>query len=301
MQSADKNLPSVLVIVGPTASGKTALSLKLAKKFNGEVISADSRQVYRGLNIGTAKITKKEMGSIHHHLIDVADPRRSYSAARFKRDGEKALRHIVRNGKLPIVCGGTGFYIDALLGAVSLPPVPPNKKLRAILTKKSAQTLFKQLQKLDPGRASNIDRHNAVRLIRAIEIATALGEVPPSQLSTTNYRLFKIGLKIPQDELKKKIYTRLKKEFKRGLIAEGKRLHKNGLGFKRMEELGLEYRHLARFLQGKVSKEQMFDELYRDICRYAKRQETWFKRDKNIEWESPHQVRTIEQKVESFL
>jgi tRNA dimethylallyltransferase len=281
--------PIVLIIVGPTASGKTALSIKLARRFNGAVISADSRQVYRGLNIGTGKITKREMRGIPHYCLDVADPKRRYSAARFKRDADKALRTILAQGKLPIVCGGTGFYIDALFGNVTLPDVPPNPTLRKTLKLLPAPELFKRLQKLDPARAKTIDPHNSVRLIRAIEIARALGKVPAQHytLSTTRYTLLKIGLTLPREELKKLIYARLKARVRQGLIAEGKRLHSEGLSFKRMEELGLEYRYLARYLQGKLSRAQFFDELYRAICNYAKRQETYFKRYTTIQWYLP--------------
>lgn len=301
MEKTDLQKTKVLAIVGPTASGKTALSLHLARKFNGEIISADSRQVYRGLDIGTAKITTKEMGAVPHHLIDVADPKRPYSAACFKRDGEKALRYIARKGKLPIICGGTGFYIDILLETISLPPVPPNASLRTALKKKAKDDLFKILKKLDPTRAKTIDRNNPVRLIRAIEIATTLGKIPALKPQPSPYNVLKIGLKIDRAVLQKKIYDRLKQEFKRGLIAEGKRLRAQGLSFKRMWALGLEYRHLARFLEGKTTKTQMFDELYRDICRYAKRQETWFKRDKTIHWVNPIQNQKIEKIISAFL
>ncbi|MHB1087031.1 MAG: tRNA (adenosine(37)-N6)-dimethylallyltransferase MiaA, partial [Minisyncoccota bacterium] len=170
-------MQKVLVIVGPTASGKSALGVELAHRFHGEVISADSRQVYRGLDIGTGKITKKEMRGILHHLLDVVSPRKAFSAADFATMAHAAIREITRRGKLPIVVGGTGFYIDALFGRITLPEVAPDAKLRARLSRKTAPQLFAMLKKADPRRAKAMDtpseRNNTVRLIRALEVASA--------------------------------------------------------------------------------------------------------------------------------
>ena len=193
-----KNI-KVLAIVGPTASGKSALAVRLARRFGGEIISADSRQVYRGLDIGTGKITKREMYGIPHHLLDVADPRQQYSAGVYAKAAQKIVRYIVQKNKLPIIVGGTGFYIDAALGTIVLPEVPPNQKLRKELTKKTSGQLFTMLQKLDPSRAKAIDRQNPVRLIRAIEIAKVLGHVPKHSNILQNVGMFdvlKIGLEL---------------------------------------------------------------------------------------------------------
>ena len=173
--------PKILVVVGPTASGKTGLAIELAKRFNGEVISADSRQVYRGLDIGTAKTTKEEMDGVPHHLIDVADPKEVYNASDFKQGAEAAIADIVARGKLPIVAGGTFFYVDILLGRVALPDVPPNEQLRKKLEEKSAAELYQELQAKDPRRAAEIDPQNKRRVIRALEIARELDYV---QLAT---------------------------------------------------------------------------------------------------------------------
>lgn len=298
--------PKVIAVVGPTASGKSSLGVLLAKKFNGEVISADSRQVYKGLNVGTGKITKKEMAGVSHHMLDVANPKKQFSANDFVRLGSSLITTICRNGHVPIVVGGTGFYIDALLGRIILPDVPPNPKLRKQLQKKSAAQLFAMLRKLDPRRAEGVDRHNPVRLIRAIEITTELNKKNPrggstarparglSKFSAENLRtprglLFKqlnilwIGIFPTPLKLKKNIYDRLLARFP-GMVAEAKRLRKDGLSFKRMEELGLEYRHLARLLQKKITKEEFLRQLESEINHYAKRQYTWFKRNKNIHW-----------------
>ena len=272
----------ILVIVGPTASGKSSLAVRLANKFNGEIISADSRQVYRGLNIGTGKITGQEMRGIAHYLLDVANPRSQFSAAQYKVLADKFIRYIVQKDKLPIVVGGTGFYIDALTGTAVFPDVPPNKLLRSKLNKFNKEKLFLMLKKKDPRRALTIDRDNKVRLIRALEIIDVLGKVPLCQPATsTHYKFVYIGLK--PDNLDERIYKRLVKRLE-PMVREGKRLHKQGLTYKRMHELGLEYRYIGMYLQNKISKQEMVEKLYIASRHYAKRQMTWFKRNKEIKW-----------------
>lgn len=289
----------VVVIVGPTATSKSDLAVWLAKKIDGEIVSADSRQVYRGLDIGTGKITKKEMRGVPHYLLDVADPREQFSADDFVHLGRETLRYIVRKGKIPIIVGGTGFYIDALLGKISLPRVAPNAQLRKKLQKLPAEKLFVMLKNLDPKRAKTIDKNNPVRLIRAIEIARALGKVP-KQRNTMIYHSLLIGFTLPESELKSRIHKRLLMRMKQGMTAEAKRLRKNGLSFRRMRELGLEYRHLADYLQGKCTKEDMLATLERSIWQYAKRQKTWFRKDKAIKWFSPMEKKSIEREVKKF-
>lgn len=286
MNSKAYRKPFIVVIVGPTASGKSDLAVKLAQKLNGEIVSADSRQVYKGLNLGSGKITKKEMRSITHHLIDIADPKKTFSAAEFKKLGEKAIAKIIKKGKLPIVCGGTGFYIQALVDGLLLPEVPPNLKLRKSLEKKSIQSLFSLLQKIDLRRAKEIDKNNPRRLIRAIEIAKALGKNPKLK-SKTKYSALFIGIRFPMKELRKRIQKRLLKRIKDGMIEEVKDLPKKGLSWGRLEDLGLEYRYVAKYLQSKINKKQMIEELNKAIFKFAKRQMTWFKRDKRICWINP--------------
>lgn len=284
--------PKVLVIVGPTASGKSELAVRIAKKFKGEVISADSRQVYRGLDIGSGKITKKEMRGIPHHLLDVADPKKQFTVAQYKNLATNSLQYIVTNSKLPIVAGGTGFYIDALSGRASYPDVAPNKTLRKKLNEKSAEDLFQMLKKKDPKRAEEIDEHNKVRLIRALEIIESLGFVPkasPRPLAPRTY--IYIGLK--PDNLDKKIYQRILQRLE-GIIREGRELHAQGLSYKRMHELGLEYRYVSMYLQKKLTKDEMVEQLFVATRRYAKRQMTWFKRNKQIRWFNPDDYKKIE-------
>jgi len=275
----------IIVIIGPTASGKSSLAVDLARKLNGEVISADSRQVYKGLNIGTGKITKREMKGVPHHLLDVVDPKKNFTAQDFVKCGRNAVQDVASRGKLPIVAGGTGFYIDALLGRITLPNVPPDINLRARLDKKTALELFTLLKRKDPERAKNIDPHNKRRLIRALEIISALGTVPPHAKDRPLYDVVWIGISHQEKAiLEKKIRIRLMARIKQGLIAEGRRLHARGLSYKRMESFGLEYRALARLLQERVPRKEFEEDLFRDIRRYAKRQMTYWRRNKNIRW-----------------
>ena len=291
----------IIVILGQTSTGKSDLSVKLAKKFNGEIISADSRQVYKGLDVGTGKITKKEMRGVQHYMLDVANPRHVYTAAEYKKGAEHALQHVMRKGKIPIVVGGTGFYIRTLLGETTIPEIPPNKKLREQLEEKSVGQLFFMLKKRDAPRAKTIDRHNKRRLVRALEIVYALGKVPRLKNRETKYDVLKIGIKIPNAELRQKITIRLFARIRDGMITEVKKLHKKGLSWKRMEELGLEYRYLSQYLQGKISKDEMLKQLKTAIWHYARRQKTWFKRDKEIKWFNPQAYVDIQRIVKKLL
>jgi len=290
----------ILIIVGPTASGKTRLAVELAKTLNGEVISADSRQVYRGLDIGTGKATKREMQGIRHHLLDVSSPKKVFSADDFVRHAQRAIADISKRGKLPIIAGGTGFYIDALVGRMTLPDVPPNPTLRKRLAEKTPAQLYTLLKRKDPVRAASMDtpseRGNKVRLIRALEVATVHG---CGGLTSTwrsdlhnEYNALWLGINPPFEALEQKIRARLAARLKRGMIAEARRLHATGLSYKRMEALGLEYRSLARFLQGTITRTQMEEELARDIRRYAKKQLTYWKRNTDIRWISSPRANT---------
>lgn len=287
MKTKKTQMPRILAIVGPTATGKSDLAVELARRLGGEVVSADSRQVYKGLDIGSGKITKREMKGVPHHLLDVASPKgRRYTVEDFKRDAAKAIEDILSRGKLPIVCGGTGFYIDALVFGESFPDVPPNPALRKRLAKRSVESLMKELAELDPRRAKEIDPRNKVRVIRAIEIARALGKVPKTRRARA-YDAVWIGLRLDRAALREKIRARLVKRMKAGMAREAARLHKEGVSWKRMDEFGLEYRHLAALLQKKVGRPEMLAALESDIFAYAKRQEAWFKRNEEIAWIDP--------------
>jgi tRNA dimethylallyltransferase len=299
-------MQKILVILGPTASGKSALAVTLAHTFNGEIISADSRQVYKGLDIGTGKITKKEMDGISHHLLDSVSPKKIFTVQDFKNKAEIAIEEILQKNKLPIICGGTGFYIQALVDNILYPQIPPNILLRKKLEKKSAQELFEMLRKLDSERAENIDSKNPRRLIRAIEIAITLGKVPKVR-SQKKYTALQIGIQTDNTILKQSIHKRLIVRIKKGMIEEARKLHAQGMSWERMEQLGLEYRYMARYLQNKKpfdstqGKQEMIQELENQIWQYAKRQKTWFKKDQRIKWFKVNEIKIIEKEIREFL
>ncbi|MDX1535942.1 MAG: tRNA (adenosine(37)-N6)-dimethylallyltransferase MiaA [Candidatus Spechtbacterales bacterium] len=275
----------LIAIVGPTASGKTDLAVYIAKKFNGEVVSADSRQVYKWMDIGTGKATKEEMDGIPHYLLDVVHPKEQFTVAEFKEQAADAIKKIYKKNKLPIIAGGTGFYIQAVVDDINFPEVPPNQDLRKELDKYSTEKLFKILRKKDPRRAKTIQKENKRRLIRALEIIEETGNWVPVITKNTPYDLLIIGIKMPREKLDKRIKIRLDARFDEGMVKEVKNLHKKKkVSWKRLENFGLEYRWIARYLQDKISEEEMKEELYKDIKRYARRQMTWFKRDKRINW-----------------
>ncbi|MBU2028351.1 tRNA (adenosine(37)-N6)-dimethylallyltransferase MiaA [Patescibacteria group bacterium] len=324
-KEAGKN--KIIVILGPTASGKSSIAIKLARKFNGEIISADSRQIYRYANLTTGKVEPDQPGeipqrfvlnksyagspkysalisqSIPHYLIDILSLNSYWSASQFQKKAQKIIADILQRQKLPIVCGGTGFWIKALVDNVVFPEVKPDWKLRARLNKFSAQKLFSILKKLDARRAANIDAQNKVRLIRAIEICKKLGSVPKTMEHGTwnmEHKFLQIGISISKKDLYKNIKKRLKKRLQQRMIKEVENLHqKHNISWKRLEDLGLEFRWIARFLQYKISREEMKAKLYFDIIHYAKRQMTWFKKDSRIKWLENHSQ--IEKLARNFL
>lgn len=289
----------LIVVLGPTASGKSELAVKIAHKISGEIISADSRQVYRGLNIGSGKVPRDKTTNyrlqtinyfykgIPHHLLNVASPKRTFTVTQYQKLAKKALIDIIKRGKIPIICGGTGLYIDALIYDYNFPNVPPQPKLRKQLEKKSTEKLFKQLKKLDPRRAINIDKNNRRRLIRALEIIIITKKPVPNlailkDSKITHYQTLKLGIKKSPEELKKLIKKRLIKRLD-GIIKEVKNL-RHELSWQRLDDLGLEYRYASRYLRVLINKKEMIENLEKEIYRYAKRQMTWFKRDPKIHW-----------------
>jgi tRNA dimethylallyltransferase len=312
----------MFVILGPTSSGKSDYAIKLAKEVDGEIISVDSRQVYRGMDIGTGKVPRDRRpttdnrrpseevdpsakssvvgrrsfvsSGVRHHLLNVTSPKREYNVTHFLRDAKKAITDIERRGKVPILCGGTTFWAEALLLGTNFPEVKPDKALRARLGRRSAEELFAMLEEKDPERAETIDPHNKIRLIRALEIVASLGKVPANQgPSLGSKRTVLDGAKIiilnpPKEILHDRIEKRLKERLEQGMIDEVKRLREEGVSWKRLEGFGLEYRWCARFLQGKISSEEMRAELLKDSKHYAKRQLTFLRRLErsgfDIEW-----------------
>ena len=257
----------LIVIVGPTASGKSELAVKLAKRFNGEVVSADSRQVYKGMDIGTGKITKKEMRGIPHYLLDVASPKKIFTVTQYKKLALQAINKILKRNKVPILCGGTGFYIQAVIDGITIPEVKPDWKLRKKLEKKSTAELYQMLQKLDPIRSKNIDKNNPRRLIRAIEIVMKTKKsIPALQKNPLLYSALMIGVKLSKNELQRRIQKRVDKMIRHGLEKEAKRFPMPIIGYQEW------------------SSPNPKDLIVRHTLQYAKRQMTWFKRDKRIKW-----------------
>jgi len=276
--------PKVIALVGPNATGKSSLGIKLAKVFKGEIISADSRQVYKGLDIGSGKVTAKERKLVPHHLLDVVNPKRVFTVADFVKLANKKIAEIRKRKHLPIIGGGTGFWIAALLFGLSFPEVKPDFKLRKKLNRLSAAELFKRLKKLAPARAKQIDPKNPIRLIRALEIVIKTKKTIPPLKSHSPYQVLWLGINPGYQQLKVKIKIRMKKRLDQGMLAEVKNLLKSGVPAKKLIALGLEYRYLTLYLQKKNSKTEMKNQLYSAICQYAKRQMTWFKRNKKIHW-----------------
>lgn len=293
----------IIVILGPTSSGKSDVAIALAKKFNGEIISADSRQIYRGMDVGTGKITKFEQKLAKHYGIDIVSPKTEYSSAKFKKYADKIIKNILERGKLPIICGGTGFWIKAIVDNVIYPEVAPDWELRNKLRNYSVERLFKTLQKLDPIRAKNIDAKNPARLIRAIEICKSIGKVPDTRykIQDTRYKFIQIGIKIPKEKLDERIKLRLRKRFSAGMISEVKNLHfEKKISWKRLESFGLGYKLIPQYLKKEITaKEELFEKIYQGEKDYAKRQMTWFAKDKRIVWLPKY--KDIEKEVRNFL
>ncbi len=290
-----ETLLPLIVIVGPTASGKSALAVKLAKKFNGEIVSADSRQVYRGLDIGSAKVTRREMDGIAHHLLDIASPKRAMSAGKFQRLAARAIAGIAGRRKVPFLVGGTAFWVDTVAYGLRLPEVRPDPALRKRLAAKSATALLAILKKLDPARAETIEQKNPRRLIRAIEIASALGRVP-HLVKHSMFDTLWFGLKPSYEVGLHKMVERVDKMLRRGLVAETKKLLASGVSKKRIRELGFEYRAALDYIEGEIPSRAPLEKkfltgraalsarLARDTLAYAKRQMRWWKRNRDIHW-----------------
>lgn len=296
MKKSTLSKPKLIVILGPTASGKSALAVAIARHIrskklapDAEILSADSRQVYKGLDIGSGKVTQHEMRGIPHHLLDVASPKRTFTVTRYQRLAKKAIADITKRHRIPILCGGTGLYIDAVTHDYILPDVPPQPALRKELERQSTEMLFSQLERLDPHRARHIDRHNRRRLVRALEIVlTTRSPIPPIGTSSP-YDLLMIGIARAPEELRALIESRLHKRIKAGMLKEVSNLHATGLTWTRLDSLGLEYRWVSRYLRGLVTKKTMVETLATETVQYAKRQMTWLRRDKNIHWVATEQ------------
>lgn len=292
----------LIVILGPTACGKTKIATALAAKYNGEIVSADSRQVYRGMDIGTGKdlrdyavklkvkSLKLKVVKIPYHLIDVVSPMTPFNVAKYQKMAYGAINDVLERGRVPFLVGGTGLYIDAVVKGFVLNQLRITnyefQELRKKLDNLTLRQLLVKLEKIDPKTFGIIDKENRRRVQRALEIYYETG-VPKSKLPENikpPYEVLIIGIKFPLEKIYQKIDARMQDWFGMGLLNEVKKLHKGGVTWKRLEEFGLEYLWVSRYLRKKVSREEMMENLKNDLHHFAKRQLTWFKRNDDIQW-----------------
>jgi tRNA dimethylallyltransferase len=328
-----KKNSKVIVILGPTSSGKSSLAVKIAQEFNGEIISVDSRQIFKEMNLGTGKVSgewrksKKPPQSpfaegggsadknlyfykdIPHHLIDFVSPKEDYNVSHFKKDCEEKIFEIIKQGKIPVLCGGTGFWIQAVVDGVIFPQVKPDPKLRIKLANKSPEVLFRKLKELDPKRAKTVDKKNPARLIRAIEIAKKIGQTPEIKINYNSksriidnqkIEFLQIGIPIEIDKLEEKIKARLKERFEAGMLEEIEKLfEKYQISPKKIQNFGIAYALFPGYQAGKITKKELFEKICLFERQYAKRQLTWFKKDPRIFWSK--EIKEIENKIKEFL
>ena len=295
------NKPKVIVICGPTASGKTTLSIQLAQKINGEIISSDSMQIYKDMNIGTAKPDQQEMQGIKHYLLDFVEPNQRYSVADYKKDAENAIEDILQKGKVPIIVGGTGLYVDSLIYGIEYPNIEFDenyrKELERRVEKEGLEKLYEKAKKIDPQAMKKISRNDQKRILRVLEIYNATGKTKTEQEIESrknevkyDYRVFAINMD------REKLYDRINKRvdimIQKGLIEEVENLLKKYNEFQTAMQ-GLGYKEVVEYIQGKVLKEDMIENIKRESRRYAKRQITWFKKNKQTIWIGPNDLQMI--------
>jgi tRNA dimethylallyltransferase len=301
----------IIAIVGPTAIGKTSISLQIADDFLGEIVGVDSMQVYRYMDIGTAKPTLQERARTPHHLIDIADPDEEYTAGRYVKDAKEAIRDIWRNRKIPLLVGGTGLYLRGLLDGLSeLPAIPPavRRKLKKELgnNENNRRRLYEMLQQFDPESAARIHPHDTQRLLRALEIYRATGITWTDHLrrkdpNLTFNRVLRIGLTCDRDRLYDRINKRVHQMIRQGLVEEVEGLLARGYrrDLKSMQSIG--YRHVVKYLGGMWTKQRTLELLARDTRHYAKRQYTWFRNDPEVQWFDLSQQDALCRTIEKFL
>lgn len=270
----------LIAVMGTNASGKSGLGIALAARYGGEVVSADSRQVFRGLDLGSGKITPEEARGVPHHLIDVCEPGDFFSMADFQRLAYAAIDDILARGKIPFLVGGTGLYVDAVIDGYELSDIEPDLELRAHLETFETPALYEMLKEKLPD--TEIDPKNRNRVMRALE-RLAADDYHPRRRSP-RYEVLKLGVTWPREVLKERIDERLERRLQQGMIDEVKGLMEQGVSTEFLTKLGLEYRYITEYLLGRWTYEQMLDELSRAIKRFAKRQMTWFRKEENLHW-----------------
>ena len=292
-------LPKLIVIEGTNASGKSSLGVTLAARFGGEIVSADSRQVFERLDLGSGKITPEEMQGVPHHLLNVVRPGQFFSMADFQRLSYEAIDGIIARGRVPFLVGGTGLYVDAVADGYNLSEQSTDLDLRARLETYDTPALYEMLKEKMPG--TEIDPKNRHRVMRMLEKLAAGDDAPRGK--TPRYTLLKLGVTWPREVLKQRIDERLEKRLQEGMVDEVKSMLDDGVSEEFLVKLGLEYKYLTWYLTGKMDYEQMKEELGKAIKRFAKRQMTWFRRDPRIIWldMSADPVAEASALIESFL
>ena len=282
----------VIVICGPTASGKTALSIELAKKINGEIVSCDSMQIYKEMDIGTAKPTKEEMQEIPHYMINTIFPNERYSVADYKKDAKKAIREIIKKGKVPIIVGGTGLYVDSLIYEIEYPDIKLDEKYRQELEeqvrKDGLEKLYNKAKKIDPEAMLKISSNDKKRILRVLEIYKATGKTKTEQERKSRekepeFDYLVYGLNMPREKLYERINLRVDIMIKQGLIKEVEKIYKKYNEFPTAMQ-GLGYKEVVEYLEGHLTKEEMIEKIKQETRRYAKRQMTWFRKNKQTIW-----------------
>ncbi len=303
----------LIVILGPTASGKTDLAIKMAKEFNGEIISADSRQIYKKMDIGTAKPDGKWktvagkrrylVEGVPHYAIDAVNPGKTFTAAEFKKLAIESVEDIGRRGKIPFLVGGTGLYVWAVVDNLQFPSGDPMKKLRAGFADKSIEELVELLKKVDPEAVSFVDIKNKRRVIRALEVAISTGQSFSVHRAKTEplFDCLQIGIRWPIDELFQRIDERIDEQWEKGWQGEVESLVRQKYSFDLPSLSGIGYREVVKYLAGEMTLPEMFRILKRETRRYAKRQITWFKRDKRIQWIEKSDVSAARGMIADFL
>lgn len=295
------NKPKVIVICGPTASGKTALSIELAKKINGEIISSDSMQIYKNMDIGTAKPSKEERQHIKHYMLDFVDPNQRYSVAEFKKDAENAIEEILAKGKTPIIVGGTGLYVDSLIYGIEYQDIKIDEKYREYLEQRvkneGLEILYNEAKSIDPLAIQKISPNDKKRILRILEIYKATGKNKTEQEKESrkndvkyDYKVFAIN--IDREILYDRINKRVDIMIEQGLIEEVKNLLQKYDEFPTAMQ-GLGYKEVVEYIQGKTTKEEMIGKIKMETRRYAKRQITWFKKNKQTVWIGPNDLQMI--------
>lgn len=299
-----KELARLVVVAGPTASGKSTLGIELARQFDGEIVSADSRQVYRGLDIGAAKVTPEERALVPHHLLDVVEPDEVYTVARFQQEAIEAIEGILARGRQPLLVGGSPHYIQTIVDHLDIPSVAPRPELRASLEARPLSDLLAELERLDPASAASIDRQNPRRVIRALEVCLVTGQ-PFSQqrrVAAPLYRCLQLAIDWPRPELYARIDQRVDERIQQGMIAEVEGLLARGLSHERLDAFGLEYRYVSRWLRGEFpSQAEMVQRLKFAIHDFTRRQLTWFRKDQRLTWLTGHNLAAASDLVRAFL